>query len=266
MEVNKEGCAALQEYFSSCSVIITSENLEFEHGTGVAVRYKSEYYIITAAHVLDQERHNHKLRLIAKPDSVLKEVARDDLPGAFFSGTHGSIKHSCPSPITIIDRLKDSRLGDIAALQVQPTNTELPNTQFHDLSSQGQANIFEGMSIVICGFPGALAQHAEHRATGQLAAITTNYCAYQHVRSIPETLNQLDPTIHFLTDFLNEGKILNPKGMSGGGAWSVPGVTSGDLWFPGQTKLLGIQSAFSREQQLLVLVRIERVLDLLSSK
>lgn len=52
--------------------------------------------------------------------------------------------------------------------------------------------------------------------------------------------------------------------MSGGGAWTIPRTKNSELWFPGLTQLLGIQSGFYRNSSLLRLTRIERVLDLLS--
>jgi len=263
-EIDMESCVALQEYFASRSVIITSETPGFDHGTGIAVRYRNEHYILTAAHVLRQEPRNDKILVIGKPDSVLKEVRKDELAGAFFAGAHGHIKYSTASYISIIDRLEDDRLGDIAALKVRQTTHDLPYTEFHDLSGQGQAVISEGKPVVICGFPGALAQHARHVITEQQGVVTTIYNAFQHIRGIPESLAQLDPSIHFVTNFTHDIENFDPKGMSGGGAWSVPNLKNGEVWSPDQTQLLGIQSAFSRNRKLMVLVRIERMFDLLS--
>ena len=60
-DIDKEACKALQEYFASCSVIISSKTPGFEHGTGVAVKYRNESYILTAAHVLQQEPINENI-------------------------------------------------------------------------------------------------------------------------------------------------------------------------------------------------------------
>jgi len=67
IKIENEGHSALSEYLASCSVIITSEAEEFEHGTGVAVRYGNQNYILTARHVLDQESDNEKIMVIGRP-------------------------------------------------------------------------------------------------------------------------------------------------------------------------------------------------------
>ncbi|TMQ26138.1 MAG: hypothetical protein E6K65_15520 [Nitrospirae bacterium] len=165
--IDEESSKALQHYFASCSVIINSETPGFEHGTGVAVRYRNQNYIVTASHVLKREPRNEKLLIIGKPDSTLKEVEKQKIPEAFFKRTHGPIKSSTGTHITITERIESNALGDIAALKVENVQNDLPHTIFHDLSGQGEIDIPKGKPVVICGFPGELALHAEHRVTGQ---------------------------------------------------------------------------------------------------
>lgn len=264
MDIDEEGAKALQEYFVSCSVVITSETPGFEHGTGVAVRYKNEDYIVTAAHILKGEPRNEKILIIGRPDSTLKEVQKRELPSAFFTGTHGRIKSSTGTHIAVTERLVSEELGDIAALKVQNVKKYLPHTVFHDLSGQGETNISEGKPVVICGFPGELALHARHRVTGQLGVAVFTYFAWQKIMAISESPIQLDPNVDFVTDFIHDQETCDPHGMSGGGAWTIPKIKDGELWSPHQSQLLGIQSEFSRQRKLLRLVRVERVLDLLS--
>jgi len=61
-DIDAEAQKAISEYFASCSVVVTSETSGFEHGTGVAVSYNNKNYILTAAHVLENEPENGKLR------------------------------------------------------------------------------------------------------------------------------------------------------------------------------------------------------------
>jgi hypothetical protein len=262
-DIDEAGTEALQEYFASCSVIINSETPGFEHGTGVAVRYKDQDYILTAAHVLNGEPRNEKLLVIGRPDSTLKEVDKRELPSAFFTGTRGRLTSSTCTHITVIERLVNEELGDIAALKVQNVKKDLPHTVFHNLSGQGETDISEGKPVVICGFPGELALHAQHRETGQLGVAVFASFAWQQIKAIPRSLEQLDPNIDFVTDF-HDKETWDPRGMSGGGAWTIPKIKDGELWFPHHTQLWGIQSGFYRNRNLLRLIRIERVLDLLS--
>jgi hypothetical protein len=267
---NAEGTKALQHYFASCSVVINSQTPGFEHGTGVAVRHKNNRYIVTAAHVLEKEPKDENLIIIGKPDSVLKEVKKEEMRAAFFYGTHGTLESSIGSQVRIVDRLTKEGIGDIAALKVENTEQELPYTVFHDLSGQGQTDIRAGLSVVIGGFPGELALHAQHRRTGQKQVAVFTYFGMHDVVPFPESPEKIDrmspphPKIDFLADFPDNIGSCDPKGMSGGGAWSIPLAKKCDLWSAHKSQLLGIQSGLYRERKLLRLVRIERVLELLS--
>lgn len=252
---------ALRNYLTSCTVDINSETPGFEHGTGVIVRYSAQTYIVTAAHVLEREPDNEKLRITGRPAHALQSLKKDELLGAVFAGTHGQIKSSTEVHIPIIKRLIGKGLKDIAALKIQNVENYLPYTIPHDLSGQGEADIFEGKPIIICGFPGELALHVQHRVTGQRGVVMTPYFAWPTIAKSP---SHLDPCVDFVTDF-GDNDTFNPKGMSGGGAWTIPNTKDGELWSPHQTQLIGIQSGVDRERKLLGLVSIERILDLLSN-
>lgn len=264
--IDEEGAKALQGYFASCSVVITSETPGFQHGTGVAVRYKDQDYIVTAAHVLAGEPSNEKILIIGRPASTLKEVQKSELPSAFFAGTHGRPTASPSTHITITGRLASKGQEDIAALKVQNAKNDLPHTVFHNLSGQETTDVSEGKLVIICGSPGELALHAQHRVTGKIGVAVFLYCAWQKIMAISESPEQLDPNVDFVTDFIHNQDPCDPQGMSGGGAWTIPKIKDGELWVPHKTQLLGIQSGFYRERKLLKLVRIERVLDMLSGK
>ena len=67
----------------------------------------------------------------------------------------------------------------------------------------------------------------------------------------------LNPAINFVTDYSFKESSCNPKGMSGCGIWSRPQHSTGLVWSPYTTRLLGIQSSFFRKSKLLVAVNIE---------
>ncbi len=265
-QIDEQGAKAIQHYLASSSVAINSQTPGFEHGTGVAVRYMGENYIVTADHILRKEPRDEKLLIIGRPDFALREVEKSEIPNAFFRGTHGPIRSSTGTQVTITRRLTTKKIGDIAAIKIKDAQQYLPHTVFHDLSNQGEINISEGTPVVICGFPGEFTLHAQHTVTGQHGiAIFTGF-AWQSIVALPESLdlsNPMDPKIDFVTDFSLRAS-WDPKGMSGGGAWAIPKTKNRELWFPSQAKLLGIQSGFYRNNSLLRLTRIECVLDLLS--
>jgi len=265
-KIDEEAAKALGEYAASCSVIITSETTGFEHGTGVAVRYRNSDYIVSAAHVLTEEPNNDKILIIGRPDSSMKEVEKGEIPGAFFGGTRGKINSSTGTHVSIIERLFRKELGDIAALKIENAEKVLPYTRFHDLDSQGATHLAIGTPVVIFGFPGEIALQVQHRVTGQRGVAAFPYCTWQTIVDLPDTLDHLDPDVDFVTDFTDNEKTCDPRGMSGGGAWTIPKIQDGKLWSPNQTRLLGIQSGFYRNRKLLRLVRLESVLSLLSGQ
>ena len=203
-EIDEQGSKAFQHYLASSSVAINSLTPGFEHGTGVAVRYRGEHYIVTADHILERELHDENLLIIGKPDSALKEVEKTEIPNAFFHGTKGPVRSSTGTHLKITRRLINKRLGDIAAIKVEDVQRYLPHTAFHDLSNQSEINISEGISVVICGFPGEFALHAQHRVTGQYGVAIFLGFAWQKIVSLSSNLdlsNPMDPHIDFLTDF-----------------------------------------------------------------
>jgi hypothetical protein len=252
---------ALRHYLTACTVDVNSETPGFEHGTGVVVRHHAQTYIVTAAHILEREPDNEKLRITGRSTQALQSLKKNELPGAVFAGTHGPFKYSTEVRIPIIKRLIGKGLKDIAALKIQNVENYLPYTIPHDLSGQGEADTSEGKPIVICGFPGELALPARHGETGQHGVVVTVCFAWQTISKSP---SRLDARVDFVTDF-DDNDAYDPKGMSGGGAWTIPNTKDGELWSPHQAQLIGIQSGVYREKKLLGLVSIEQVLDLLSN-
>src|SRR5438445_12144675 len=127
---------------ASCTVIITSEAKDFNHGTGVAVRYGNQDYILTAAHALKGEPDNKKIMLLGRPNASLKEaVQKKQIPDAIFKGTHGRLTYSSATHVIITDRFMSDDQEDLAALKIQNPSKDLPHTFFHDLSGQGETQI-----------------------------------------------------------------------------------------------------------------------------
>ena len=261
--IENEGFRAFQEYIASCTVLIWSEKDGFQHGSGVAVRYAEQDYILTAAHVLEGEPDNNKILVVGRPDAPLKEVDKGDLEDAVFRGTYGRIESSTAKWISIIDRMIHGKGEDIAALKVQNAKESLPNTVFHDLSGQEEHEISDGVFVYIYGYPGELAQQVELRKTGQQGPMVFLHLEERKIKAIPDALDELDPDTHFVTDFSFDENTCDPHGMSGCGIWSFPKFNEEELWLPNLSKLLGIQSGWYRDSKLLAAVRIKQVWDLL---
>ena len=51
-DIEEAATEAFSEHITSCTVIVTSDDSRFDHGTGVAVKYRDKYFVLTAAHPL----------------------------------------------------------------------------------------------------------------------------------------------------------------------------------------------------------------------
>jgi hypothetical protein len=176
----------------------------------------------------------------------------------------GQFEYSASTHITVGKRIAGNEIEDIAVLKLRNAKEELPHTVFHGLSDQGQTDISNGKLVVVCGFPTELERPAKITLTGESGVVLSSYHAWQKIIPISKPSNELDPNVHFLTDFIyDQDTCSDPLGMSGGGVWAIPKFKDGEVWSAHRTQLLGIQSGFYRNSKRLILVRIERVLSLL---
>lgn len=265
-KIAEEILNALDEYTGACTVVVASANPNVPHGSGVAVKYGDKQYVLTAAHVLAEEPDNQKIRIIGKADAPLQLLpGKKEFEKAIAKGIVTPV-FSSATPISITGRLIHCD-DDIAALEVESLNAHLPHTSLHELSAQGKAQIPVGETITIHGFPGMLAKPYEHKTTGRRGLSAFPHVTMQTVKDLSTALKSIDPNIYFITDFdYPEQEECDPHGMSGCGAWSIPGANKCEIWSASKSQLLGIQIAYAKSSNVLVFVRIDRVLRLLSGK
>ena len=263
-QIATQALNALDEYISSCTVVIASTNARVHHGSGVAVMYNSQYYILTAAHVLNGEPDNQKIRVIGKADGPLQLLrGKKELAGAI--AMNRSQVFSSATSISITGRLIHDG-DDIAVLKVKDFNASLPHTMFHNLSVQREAQISVGEPVSLFGFPGELAKSYEHTPTGRHGLAAFPHVTEQTIRAITDWPNMLDPSVNLIVDFDYPEDKCDPHGMSGCGVWSfpMPQPNKSDVWSV-NSQLLGIQMEWAKRSKLLRCVRIERVLHLLTA-
>src|SRR6185503_17684957 len=112
---------ALDEYTASCTVIITSTDPRVSHGSGVAVRYADQEYILTAAHVLRGEPNDANIKILGRPDSPMQlSRGKREFEEILSKGTYKPVFSSSTS-IIIRGRISHGA-DDIAALRVENLN------------------------------------------------------------------------------------------------------------------------------------------------
>jgi hypothetical protein len=266
LTIAEELLNALDDYIGACTVVIASSDPKVPHGSGVAVKYGGKQYILTAAHVVRNEPDNQKIRILGRADAPFQLLkSKRELDDAIAKGTHRP-KFSSATPITIVNRLSHDG-DDVAALEVVNFHSFLPHTTLHNVSSQGNAQATVDQVVTIFGFPGMLAKQYEHKTTGQRGWAAFPHVTMQTVKDLYAAPKSKDPKIHFITDFdYAVHEQLDPHGMSGCGAWSIPDASKKEIWTADKTQLLGIQVAYDGQANVLVFVRIEQVVRLLNGK
>jgi Trypsin-like peptidase domain len=265
-KIAEELLNALDEYTGACTVVVASANPNVPHGSGVVVKYGDKQYVLTAAHLLASEPDNGNIRIIGKADAPLQLLpGKNEFEEAIAKGTTTPV-FSSATPISIKGRLSHDG-DDIAALEVDNLNAHLPHSSLHELSAQGKAQVTVGETITIHGFPGKLAKHYEHQTTGRRGLAAFPHVTMQIIKDVSTAPKSIDPNTNFITDFdYPEHEECDPHGMSGCGAWSIPTANKSEIWSAGKSQLLGIQIAYAKASNVLVFVRIDRVLSLLSGK
>jgi hypothetical protein len=155
---------------------------------------------------------------------------------------------------------------DVAAIEVENSHDSLPQTIFHNLSEHENIQPLAGTLATAFGFPGAIATHFTHEITGHRGVMARSLHIDVKVKDISVAPDRLNSAVNFITDYTFKESGCNPKGMSGCGIWSRPKHSIGLVWSPYTTRLLGIQSSFYPKFKLLVAVKIERVMSILSQR
>ena len=145
--------------------------------------------------------------------------SRKDFEEAIARGTPTAFS---PATSLFRNRLIDDA-DDIAALEIENISMRtFPILEFHDLSSQGETKVTADQPLTIHGFPGQLAKRYKHKVTGQ-RGLWKPHITIQTVKDLSIAPRLKDPEINFITDFdYAMEEQLDPHGMSGCGAWSIP--------------------------------------------
>ncbi len=264
-DINEAATVAFSEYITSCTVIVTSDDNGFDHGSGVAVRYKGKEYILTASHVLKPLQDHRRLKFLGRPSVPFKNVTFNQLSSIREKGI-GSIGFSEAASVHISKCIYGAPDEDVAAIEVKNVHDSLPQTIFHNLEQHESIQPLAGTLASAFGFPGEIATHVTHEITGHRGVMALSLHVDVEVQDISVAPNRLNPAINFITDYTFKESSCNPKGMSGCGIWSRPKHSTGLVWSPYTTRLLGIQSSFYPKSKLLVAVKIERVMSVLSQR
>jgi hypothetical protein len=215
-DIEKAATVAFSEYITSCTVIVTSTNNTFDHGTGVAVRYRGKSYLLTAAHVLKPLHDNRNLRFIGRPPVPFKNVTMNQL-------RESSVAESVPFGYSESTSLHVSKLifgeadEDVVAIEINGAHHSLLHTIFHDLTQYEPEHLVVGSVASAFGFPGEIAQQVLHKPADKRGVLANSLHVDLEIQDISLAPDKLNPALNFITDYTFDGTECNPKGMSGCG-------------------------------------------------
>jgi len=222
-------------------------------GTGSAISFRGERFILTANHVVG-DTPDDALMFFPRPENSLKRADRPDVR-ALEGVPTGDLYLA--QRLDIANRVSDED-DDLAVLFVRGDIEERTTIRFFDLNKGGRTPE-PGELVVSLGYPGDISRQLE----------SGNFVAFSSV-DWSNTVEQVglpdyDQTRHFLKAYgMAEAEPdAHPAGFSGTGVWYRLGPTpTGELWVP-NLQLAGVIVTYYPRPRLLKAVRIERVVDFL---
>ncbi len=195
-------------------------------GTGVALKWRGSFAIVTAHHVIGGADDWSRIWFLFREGEPARRFPRFHVP------IHGIFE--------------DDR-NDVALLQVSPGLAQRYNLRFYPLA--GAATAPEtGTQVVLMGYPWELNETLRYRLDAPSRSVEWSEITGQRPRA------DFDPALHFLVPYRPAGGG-SPHGLSGAGVWYCAA--------PGKLQLAGIVTHYFRRSGLLLALRVEQLLPLL---
>lgn len=263
VEIKAEANKALRYHSGSHSVTvgcISSRSGERCQGTGVCLTLDGEFFVVTAAHMLEH-LSTSTLYLVPKPKGDY--VAAPAVPPSSARYSDGFE----PTIATVLFPARHKSQEDVALLHLQGRPRELQDAYFYPVDLIAPPPLRPGIQVMLAGFPVETTHMA--RAGDKRIPISSPVFDAPRVVRVPlssklRLTKDYNPALHFVLEFpdLPGNPITHPRGMSGGGVWALDSV--GAVWQP-TLRLVGIQVAWHESLRLLTVTRIKRVWRILAS-
>lgn len=229
------------------------KNGKRSQATGVCITYEGEYFVVTAAHVL--EPWPETLYLIPKP------------PGTYAMMPPATARSQGFVP-SIVEALPPKNpKDDVTVLRLSGRPKDLPEEHFYVTDLTPPPPVRPEKQVLLLGHPVALTTTRPVR--GDLIPESCPMSDAPRVQEVPRSsklrrTGEYSDVLHFALDFPEHpgSEVNEPEGLSGGGVW-LPYLVSGGAYQTG-VRLAGIQIGWHqigwhRGERLLVVTRINRV-------
>ena len=213
-------------------------------GTGIGVRWKETYLILTAAHVV-QETTYERLYFLLPSDTLVRRAS--PIP-AKQAEVQLRRRFLLENPQVLL-----SDDFDLAAVILETQPEESGKYHFYELD-EAHVTPPTPMQAGFLGYPGATAL-----PIGQNFMATVYYDFGQTGDAPPGYDHQSQMSVSYPA-----GQDIDPKGLSGSGLWFSPPVRN-RIWVP-DVKLVGLVTKCDRDLQVLIGYKVERLIEFLKSK
>jgi hypothetical protein len=211
-------------------------------GTGVGVRWGSDYFILTAAHVVNQT-----------PESRLYFF----LPSPTLQFSHLGVAAGPPTcemtPRFVLDEpdIVFADDNDLAAVRL-PMQSGDAVANFYELT-ESHASPVGAKQVGFLGYP-----------KDTRIAIEKNFMAtpYLEFGEQVDAADEIDQKTQLAVGYPHDNSI-KPNGLSGSGLWVFPLPTK-KIWTPG-VSLVGLVTCYDKQDCVLIGYRVEKVIEFLQS-
>jgi hypothetical protein len=210
-------------------------------GTGVGLRWKNSYVIVTAAHTVQETPYERLYFLL--PFMALKLVgSRISVEPA---GIQISKRFQVENPQILL-----ANQEDVAAVVLVEQVEERGRSHFYQIDSAG-AEGSVGKQVGLLGYAGAA------RVSVGENFMATPYVSFGDLVDVPSGGDAESMVlVRYSTD-----QHINPAGLSGSGIWAVPKPQI--VWRP-EVYMMGLVTHHDANSQVLVGYRIEKVIEFLN--
>jgi hypothetical protein len=231
------------------------ENLDI--ASGIAVCWKGKRIIVTASHVLQGPRLS-ETRIILPTDRPFERAGRA-LP-AEATAVGRTTEALMPTDVKVV---RSRELDDLCYFEVDSEFGSNSDLQFHNLGRVAKTPR-PGTICLMLGYPRDMARVLSH--TEADVHMTGRWSDRVTLGKDSRFLKWFRPQKHFLMRFQETDKGTSAVGFSGAGIW-FPTVHPQNqiVWRP-DLGLAGIQSRWYASRRLTQVVKVERLINLLSKQ
>jgi hypothetical protein len=260
-EANAEIARALLEFTTNRTLAIVVHGGDLV--TGICVEFEERLFVATVAHAIKGASPDD-IEFFARSSATMTIGTKSDV-GTRITREVGrrGFRPQLGAPIFAPDP------EDLALLPISREEADRYGLRFHQVT-RDRISPPVGETVFVVGHPSELVRDARSLRTGAEGKVThPNGEWLPVVAGKGIWLKGYDPRLHYLLDFRRQDpreEVQNPVGMSGAGVWKIPPRASPrEIWNPGGTVLVGIQTGWYERRHLLLVTRIRRALRLLQS-